>query len=105
MVSMSYFLTEMYSTRASKVDVISVWTIYHWNLSFIGFPRIQLSSRSMFGFVRNLQKCDSQHTQNSRPAAHCNVVRRYHGNDSVVAGCALVLRSLGYLASLWANVA
>jgi len=36
-VSMAYFVTEMYSTRTCKVDNISVWTIHRWNLRFIGF--------------------------------------------------------------------
>jgi len=48
MVSMAYFVTEMYSTRARKVD-ISVWTIHRWNLRFIGFPKIYSSSRLMLG--------------------------------------------------------
>jgi len=34
------FLTEMYATRAWKVDSISVWTVYHWKHLFIGFPMI-----------------------------------------------------------------
>jgi len=53
MVSMAYFVTEMYSTRARKVDNIAVWTIRHWNLRFIGFPKINSNFRSMLGFESN----------------------------------------------------
>jgi len=49
------FHTEMYS----KVDNISVCTIYHWNRRFIDFPKIQSSSRSMLEFKRNMQKFNS----------------------------------------------
>ena len=34
------FLTEMYSTRAWKVDSISVQTIYRWKRLFIGFSKM-----------------------------------------------------------------
>ena len=47
-------LTEMYSTRAWKVDNISVRTIHRWKLRFIGFLKMQSSLRSMFEFARNL---------------------------------------------------
>jgi len=66
------FLTQMYSTHAWKVDCISVCAIYHWNLSFIGCPKIQSRLRSMLEFVRNWQKCNSWHTQNWLSAAHHN---------------------------------
>jgi len=38
------FLTVMYSTRARKLDSISIRTIYRWNLRFIGFPKTHSSS-------------------------------------------------------------
>jgi len=36
----------MYSTRVWKVDSICIRTICHWNLCFIGFPKIYSSSRT-----------------------------------------------------------
>jgi len=63
MISMAYFVTEMYSTRAWKVDNISVWTIHRCNRRFIGFPKIYSSSVSMLGFKSNWQKCNSWHTK------------------------------------------
>jgi len=59
------------------------------------------------GFVRNLQKIQSTHAKftsrcSSRPTTlKCDVIATI---DSVVAGCALVLRGLGYSASLQASV-
>jgi len=61
------WLTEMYLTRAWKVDSISIW-----NLRFIVFPKIQLSLRSMLGFMRNLQQCNSWHMQNGHSATWCS---------------------------------
>jgi len=46
MVSMAYFVTEMYSTHAWKVHNIPVRTTDHWNLRFIFFRRsTQVRSR------------------------------------------------------------
>jgi len=62
----------------------------------------------MLGFARNWQKCKQLTYANKTDVPlHAAVVRRYkcndiNGNVSGVAGCALVLRSLGYLASLQA---
>jgi len=57
------FLTEIYSIHVRKVENISVRTIYCWNQHFIGFLLIQLSSRLMVGFMRNLQKkCNGHFT-------------------------------------------
>jgi len=53
------FKTDVYLTYALKVDSISVRTMYHWNRYFIGFLKIQSSSRSMVVFTRNLQKCNN----------------------------------------------
>jgi len=50
------FSTETYSTRTWKVDSISVRTRYRWNLRFIGFPKIQWNSRSMFGVCAKFAK-------------------------------------------------
>ena len=58
-VSMVYFVTEMYLTRVWKVDNIYVRTVYHWNLCFVGFPKMYSSLRSMLGFESNWQKCNS----------------------------------------------
>jgi len=59
-VSMAYLFTEMYLTYVWwKVDNISICTIYRWNRQFIGFPEIRSSLRSMLGFKRSVQKCNS----------------------------------------------
>jgi len=77
LVWMVYFKTEMYSTRARKVDNISVQTMYCWNLHFIGFPKIQLSSRSLLGFTRNMQKCNSHLRHKSSQSS--NAAARFYG--------------------------
>jgi len=59
LVSVTYFLTEMFSTRAWKVDSISIWTRCRRNLCFIGFLKTRSNLRSMLGFARNLQKCNT----------------------------------------------
>jgi len=58
-VSMAYFVTEMYWICAQKVDNISIWTIHRWNLRFTGFPKMYTNSRSMLGFESNWEKCNS----------------------------------------------
>jgi len=62
--------TEIY--RLVHENNISVWTICHWNLSFIDFPKIQSSSRSTLGFARNWQKCYNRFTKKSlKMSLHC----------------------------------
>ena len=71
---------------------------------FIGFPKIQSSSRSMLD-LQEICKNVTVDTRKIDIPLHAAVVRRYKCNIvSRVAKCALV-RSLGYLASLWGNVA
>ena len=92
--------TEMYLTRAWKVDNISIRTIRHWNLCFIGFPEIQPSLRSMLGFAWNLQECYNHFTKKSLFAAHYRQrgdVMRCHGDDTVVVGCNAFLALFGLL--------
>jgi len=66
--------TEMYSTCTRKVNNISIRTIHHWNLRFIGFPRMYSSSRSMLGFESNWRKCNSWHMQTEHSAARWSAV-------------------------------
>jgi len=85
MVWMAYFVTEMYLMRTRKVDNISIesiWTIHCWNLCFIDFPKMYLSSRSMLGFESNWPKCDSWHTQ--KYTFCCMVQRQRHGDQATV---------------------
>jgi len=72
MVSLAYFVTEMYLTHAWKVDNISAQTVHHWNLHFIGFPKICTDSMSVQGFECNWQKCNSWHMHNRHSAARCS---------------------------------
>jgi len=44
-----------------EVGNISIQTIYHWNLRFIGFLAIKSGSRLKWGFRRNVQKCKLYH--------------------------------------------
>ena len=69
-----FFRKEMHSTRTRKVNSISVRTRYRWNLRFMGFPRIQSSSRSMLGFVRNLLKRNTHYRGRS---SHSSIAARH----------------------------
>jgi len=74
----SIFCTEIYSTHAWKVENISARRIYCWNRRFIGFPKIQSSSRSKLGFKRNMQKFNGI----------CNwLMCIYHGSGAKSALC------------------
>jgi len=70
------------------------------------FPTKQSSSRSMLGFARNLQKCNSWH---EKLTSHCTLQaakRRYAASwQRLVVGCAPFWRGLGYFGSLCINLA
>jgi len=83
-------VAQMYSTRAWKVDNISVQTIYHWNLCFFGFLKILSGSRWKWAFRRNVQKCNSYITQNVFSAA----VQQWRDYHSWLVG---VLRRKGII--------
>ena len=82
---------QMYSTRAWKVENISVRTIYCWNLCFIGFMMIQPGSRSKWGFRRNVKnvtfisrKMDFFCTRHSTPYSDERRWRHYRWQASTV---------------------
>jgi len=64
-----FFKTEMYSTRAWKIDNISVWTIYHWKRLSIGFPKVYSSFKIEVEVYEIFAKCNSDFTEKSRLAA------------------------------------
>jgi len=71
---MAYFVKEMYSNRARKVDNISVWIIHNWNIHFVSFPKIYSSLRSMLGLraiVKNMS-VNTRKVDYGRSVARCS---------------------------------
>jgi len=101
MVSMTYFYQKnvlnscVKSGRYFHMDSISL------NLYFTGFPKIQSSSRLMLGFVRNLQKCNSQHVQNWRPTSRCSMVWRYKCDVMATTASMLCVRLFCSVWGIW----
>jgi len=79
-VSMVYFVTEMYSTRAWKTDNISVWTIHRWSLlCFYSFTCVvwhRNYANSKLSYLDKLIKLNNkllrilQHEPISTPVSH-----------------------------------
>jgi len=54
-----FFAQKCIRLVCQKLTVFPYAQYYLWNLRFIGFPKIQSSSRLMLGFASNLQKFNS----------------------------------------------
>jgi len=59
----------MYSSRAGKIDDISVLTIYQRNRNVFFFLKMYFVTRSKLAFTRSMLKCNSDFTKKSCLAA------------------------------------